>query len=42
LAARRDLRFARFVTALEFLFAKLKAVCADLPDRRKGRRDDDH
>jgi hypothetical protein len=40
LAARRDLRFAGFVAALESLFAELKAVCADLPDRRKGPRDD--
>jgi hypothetical protein len=28
------------VTALESLLAELKAVCADLPDRRKGPRDD--
>lgn len=28
------------MTALEPLIAELKSVCADLPDRRKGRRDD--
>jgi hypothetical protein len=38
---RRDPRFACSVTTLESLIAELKAVCADLPDRRKGPRDDD-
>jgi hypothetical protein len=36
----RDPRFAGVVNALESLIAGLKAVCAGLPDRRKGPRGD--
>src|ERR1700712_83902 len=38
LAARLDLRFAGAVSVLESLIAKLKSVCAGLPDRRKSPR----